>query len=348
MLNPGILAIDNRRKTGANGRKIVRTLFENPLFLILILILCPLTGCGSTDERFMSIATGGTGGVYYPYGGGLAELINRHVEGTRAVAEVTSASVENAALVAAREADLGFVLADTAYQAFHGTGPFENRGLSQIRVLAAIYPNALQIIALEDSSIYHLQDLVGHRISVGAPGSGTEVTARTLLNTFSISYQQITPMRLNFNETADALRDGRIDAGIWSAAPPTGSILDLATSRALRLISFSPEQIEKALAADPVYSRYIIPAGTYPDQREDVLTVGTPNLLIVHESMDEELVYQIIQTLYDRIDYLISVHPAARHTVPEYTLEKAPIPLHRGARRYFENHGYEIPARLVE
>lgn len=326
----------------------MRTFHTSLVYLVLILLLYPSIGCGSGEGRFLSIATGGTGGVYYPYGGGLAELINRYVEGIRAVAEVTSASVENTALVASGEADIGFVLADTAYQAYNGTGPFENRGLDQIRALASIYPNALQIVTLEESSIHRLEDLVGHRVSVGAPGSGTEVTARTLLNAFSLAYDQFQPMRLNFNETADALRDGRIDAGIWSAAPPTGSILDLATSRSIRFISFSPDEIEKALAADPVYSRYTIPAGTYPDQGADVLTVGTPNLLIVHESMDEELVSQILETLYDQIEYLISVHPAARHTVPAYTLETAPIPLHSGARRYFENNGHDIPSRLLE
>lgn len=328
--------------------EIVRTHHKNPLYLFLILLLCPFIGCSSGDERLMSIATGGTGGVYYPYGGALAELINRHVEGVRAVAEVTSASVENAALVSSGEADIGFALADTAYQAYSGTGIFENRKLDQIRVLASIYPNALQVVTLENSSIYRIQDVIGHRVSVGAPGSGTELTARTVLAAFSISYDRFQPTRLNFNETADALRDGRIDAGIWSAAPPTGSILDLATAREIRLVSFSAEELKKALATDPVYFRYTISAGTYPGQEEEILTTGTPNLLIVHKEMDEELGYQILRTLYDQLDYLISVHPATRHTVPGYTLETAPIPLHRGTRRYFQSNGYELPSHLEE
>jgi len=336
------------RGEGKIRENIVTTLHTTVVSLLVGFLLALLTACGSGEVRFLSIATGGTGGVYYPYGGGLANLINRHIEGIQAVAEVTSASVENIALIASREADIAFVLADTAYQAYTGSGSFESRKLDQIRVLASLYPNALQIVALEDSSIQRLGDLVGQRVSVGAPGSGTDLTARTVLSALSIGYDRFVPLRLNFNETADALRDGRIDVGIWSSAPPTGSIVDLATSRPIRLIPFSREEMEKALATGPVYSRYTIPAKTYPGQKEDTLTIGTPNLLIVHEAMEEELVFQILNLLYDQIEYLTSVHSAARHTVPKYTLSTAPIPLHRGARRYFENNGYDIPQRLLE
>jgi hypothetical protein len=160
-------------------------------------------------QQQLSIATGGTGGVYFPMGGGIAELINNHVEGYSAVAEVTGASVENMGLISRGDSDFAFALADTVIQAYTGTGAFEGRQLPELRALASIYPNAIQIVALADSGITSLADLRGKRVSVGAPGSGTEVNAQAILTANGITYDDITPERLNFNETADALRDGR-------------------------------------------------------------------------------------------------------------------------------------------
>src|SRR5690606_681082 len=131
-------------------------------------------------QNQLSIATGGTGGVYYPLGGGIAELINKHMDGYKAVAEVTGASVENMGLIAGGDSDVAFALADTVYQAYHGTGRFDGKKLP-VRAIAAVYPNAVQIVTLGGSDIKSLQDLKGKRVSVGAPGSGTEVNAKALL-----------------------------------------------------------------------------------------------------------------------------------------------------------------------
>ncbi|BBI59718.1 hypothetical protein HSBAA_10240 [Vreelandella sulfidaeris] len=167
----------------------------------------------------LSIATGGTGGVYYPIGGGFAEMINNHIEGAQATAEVTGASVENMGLIMRGDADLALALADTVYQAYNGSGDFEGRQIENIRALASVYPNAVQLVTLAESDIESIADLEGKRVSVGAPGSGTELNARALLEANGVSYEDFTPQRLNFNETADAIRDGDIDAGFWSVGP---------------------------------------------------------------------------------------------------------------------------------
>ena len=161
----------------------------------------------------LSVATGGTGGVYYPMGGGLAEVINNHVEGYTATAEVTGASVENMGLVATGDADLAIGLADTVYQAQTGTGRFEGQQLEMVRGAASLYANKIQIVTLADSGITSLDDLKGKRVSIGAPGSGTEVNAEQVLTAAGITYDDIDEQRLNFNETADALNNGDIDAG---------------------------------------------------------------------------------------------------------------------------------------
>lgn len=294
----------------------------------------------------LSIATGGTGGVYYPIGGGFAEMINNHIEGAQATAEVTGASVENMGLIMRGDADLALVLADTAYQAFNGSGDFEGRQIENTRALASVYPNAVQLVTLAESDIESIADLEGKRVSVGAPGSGTELNARALLEANGISYEDFTPQRLNFNETADAIRDGDIDAGFWSVGPPTSSILNLAATRDIRLIALSDEEIANAQEEEAVFAKYELEAGMYDGMDEAVQTIGIPNVLVVNADMDEELAYQLTQLLFENTDELIAVHPAANDTTVEFTMESTPVPLHPGALRYFEEVDADIPDRL--
>ena len=294
----------------------------------------------------LSIATGGTGGVYFPYGGGMAEIINRHVEGYTASAEVTGASVENMNLVATFESDIALALADTIFAAFNGQEPFADFPFPEARTLLAIYPNAVQLVALADSGIESLEDLRGQRVSVGAPGSGTEVSAQTLLAANGITYDDFSPQRLNFNETADALRDGDIVAGFWSVGPPTSSIMNLAASRAITIVPLTEDEIAAAVEMEPTFAPYTLPGGTYDGVADDVLTISTPNSMIVHADMDEELVYNIVSAIFEHIDDLIAIHPAANDTTVEFTLTSSAIPLHPGTIRYLEEQGAEIPDRL--
>jgi TRAP transporter TAXI family solute receptor len=313
---------------------------------LLGIALAGLLGLGApAAAQELSIATGGTGGVYYPYGGGLAELIGRHVPGYTATAEVTGASVENMALISRKDSDIAFALADTVVQAYTGTGRFEGRAMPELRALAAIYPNAVHVVTLADSGITTLQDLRGKRVSVGAPGSGTEVNARALLEGNGITFDDIQPQRLNFNETADALRDGTIDAGIWSVGPPTSSILNLAATRAIRLIPIEEAELAAAQAADPVFAPYTIRAGLY-DGVGDTPTISIPNALIVHAEMDDDLAYAITKALFEHIDELRAIHPAANDTTVEFTMAATPIPLHPGALRYYMEIGAAVPDRL--
>ena len=297
-------------------------------------------------QQQLSIATGGTGGVYFPIGGGLAELINQHVEGYMTVAEVTGASVENMGLISRGDSDLALALSDTVFQAYSGTGAFEGRQIGELRALASIYPNAVQIVTLAGSGIEGLQDLKGKHVSVGAPGSGTEVNAQTLLEANGITYDDITPERLNFNETADALRDGDIDAGIWSVGPPTSSIMNLAATGDIALVGLTEDEIAKAREAEPVFAPYTLASGLYDGVEGEVATISIPNALVVHEEMDEELAYQITKVIFERVEDLRAIHPAANDTTVEFTMSSTPIPLHPGAIRYYEEIGAEIPEAL--
>ncbi|MCE8042081.1 TAXI family TRAP transporter solute-binding subunit [Halomonas daqingensis] len=290
----------------------------------------------------LSIATGGTGGVYYPIGGGFAEMINNHIEGASATAEVTGASVENMGLIMRGDADLALALADTIYQAYNGTGDFEGRQIEDTRALASVYPNAVQLVTLADSDIQSLEDLRGKRVSVGAPGSGTELNARALLEANGITYDDFRPQRLNFNETADAIRDGDIDAGFWSVGPPTSSILNLAATRDIRLVGFSEEEIDNAREVEPTFAAYELRAGMYDGMDEAVQTISIPNVLVVNADMDEELAYQLTKLLFENTDELIAVHPAANDTTVDFSIDSTPVPFHDGALRYYEEVGAEV------
>ncbi|MEX0730917.1 MAG: TAXI family TRAP transporter solute-binding subunit [Aquisalimonadaceae bacterium] len=316
------------------------------LFKCTLIAMAIAVAPASFAQERLSIATGGTGGVYYPYGGGLAELINKYVDDYSAVAEVTGASVENMGLIHRGDSDLALVLADTAYQAATGTGAFDGRQVAKTRALGSIYPNAVQLVTLADSGISSIQDLKGKRVSVGAPGSGTELNAKALLEANGISYDDFSPQRLNFNETADGLRDGDIDAGFWSVGPPTSSILNLAATRDIRLIGFSDQEIANAREAEPVFAPYSLRAGLYEGVDSAVQTISIPNVLVVNADMDDDLAYQITKVLFEHTDELIAIHPAANDTTVEFSLTSTPVSLHPGAIRYYEEVGADVPGNL--
>jgi TRAP transporter TAXI family solute receptor len=297
-------------------------------------------------QEQLSVATGGTGGVYFPMGGGLAEIINNTVDGYSATAEVTGASVENMGLVATGDADLAIGLADTVFQAQTGTGRFDGQQLEMIRGIATLYANMVQIVTLEDSGISSLEDLRGKRVSIGAPGSGTEVNAEAILTANGITYDDIEEQRLNFNETADALANGDIDAGFWSVGAPTSSILNLATTNGITMIELSDDEIAAAQAADPIFARTTLAGGTYEGVADDIAVLGIPNVLVASTEMSDDLAYAITKAMFENIADLQAVHPAANETTVEFTMSATPIPLHPGAIRYYEEIGVEIPDRL--
>ncbi|KPP91360.1 MAG: TRAP-type uncharacterized transport system, periplasmic component [Rhodobacteraceae bacterium HLUCCA08] len=303
-------------------------------------------GAPALAQDQLSIATGGTGGVYYPMGGGLAEIINTHVEGYSATAEVTGASVENMGLIATGDADLAIALADTVAQAHTGTGRFEGQQLPMVRGVASLYANMVHIVALDGSGINSLEDLRGKRVSIGAPGSGTEVNTAAILQANGISYDDIDEQRLNFNETADALANGDIDAGFWSVGAPTSSILNLATTQDIVIIPLTEDELAAALAADSTFATTTLPAGTYTGVDADITVLGIPNVLTVSSEMSDDLAYAITSAMFENIAELQAVHPAANQTTIEFTLDATPVPLHPGAIRYYEEIIRSVPDDL--
>ncbi|KJS43140.1 MAG: C4-dicarboxylate ABC transporter substrate-binding protein [Roseovarius sp. BRH_c41] len=312
----------------------------------LTAVAVTLAATSAQADVQLSVATGGTGGVYYPLGGGVAEVINNNIDGYSATAEVTGASVENVSLVASGDADLAFVLGNVAIQAYGGAGRFEEQAVSQLRAVSTIYSNMIQIVALADSGITSLDDLRGKRVSIGAPGSGNEVNSSQVLGANGITYDDFDEQRLNFNETADALGNGDIDVGIWSVGAPTSSILNLSTVHDITVVPLTDTQIDAVIAKYPTYSRTTMAGGTYKGLDADMAVLGIPNVLVASAEMDEDEVYQITKAIYENLGDLQAVHPAAKETSVELAMGSTPIPLHPGAIRYFEEIGATIPYKL--
>lgn len=297
-------------------------------------------------QQQIAVSAGGTGGVYYPVAGGIAELISSRVDGYSAVAVVTGATVENMSHIATGESEFALGIADVLTQALGGTGHFEGREIP-LRAIAAIYAAPMQIVSLADRPINELQDVRGKRFSVGAPGSGNEVNTRTVLGANGITFDDLgSTERLNYNETADAMRDNTVDAGLWASTAPTSTIMSLAASRDIRLVPLSDDEVATIIDNDAAFVPFTLPAGLYPGMDAPVQTVALSNALVAHEDMDDELAYKVTQALHENRDFLISIHPAMNDMTLDFAVNGLPIPLHPGAIRYYEEVGVEVPDRL--
>lgn len=298
-------------------------------------------GCGRPSEapRRLSIATGGTGGVYYPLGGAIARIISRDLPGVEATAEVTSASVDNLKFLKSGKADLAFSLADTLADAAGGKGAFAGSEPAPVRALAVLYDNYTHVVARADRGLARVADLRGHVVSVGAPGSGTEVVALRILEAAGVDPAAgIRREALGVAPSADALKDGKIDAFFWSGGLPTASILDLAHGGSPRVVLLPTDEVLPVLAqrhGESHYRRGLIPQSAYPGMTADVAVIVISNVLVVHESMPVDLAYGITRLLFERKAELEAVHAEARNLRLETATGSCPVPFHAGASRYY-------------
>ncbi len=315
------------------------------IILSLCLILL-MAGPAAAKTTFVSIGTGGTGGIYYPYGGGVAEIWSKYVPGVKAVAEVTGASVENVKLAHKGETVIGEVMGDVAVAGFQGLSKFKGKK-HKILGMAIMYPNLLQVVTLKKSGITSMEQARGKSISTGSPGSGTNFMAEAVLGALGIAKGDYKDSRLSFTESANALRDGNIEIGTWSVGPGTSSILDLATTHEINILGFTPEQTQKILAANATYSSVNLAGGVYRGVDKPVSTIGVWNVMICQASLDTDLVYSLVKALYENNDYLMKIHPSAGYTTPENAVKYCPIPLHPGTIKYLKEKGIVVPAKLM-
>jgi hypothetical protein len=309
----------------------------------LLLGECPFAI--AQGKQRISIATGGMGGVYFVMGGGIAGLLTKHA-GVEATAEVTAASVDNCKLMGAKKSDLGFVMGDTAYDAFKGQGVFKGRALP-VRTLAILYPGYAHLVAAQGSGIRKVLDLKAKRVSTGAPGSGTEVMALRILDAAGINHEKdIKKDRLGASESAGALKDGKIDAFFFTGGVPTGSILDLSATPGMKIAIIAHDELLPAMIAKngPIYYRASIPKKVYSGIDEDVPVSAVGNLLMTHKDLDETLAYNILKTIFDRVSDLVAIHKEAQSINLKDAANEKGVPYHKGAQKFFKEKGFDVPA----
>ena len=292
-------------------------------------------GNGATTQ--LSIATGGTGGVYYPLGGGFATVIREQVEGYEATVSETNASVDNMQLIGDGGADLALVLGDTAADAVNGAADFEGAAVTAC-ALGRLYDNYTQIMTSSDSGITSIEDMEGMTVSLGSPGSGTEIIALRILEAAGLDPDaDISRQQLGAAETAEALRDGTIDAGFWSGGLPTGALVDYATTGEMVLVPHGEYASAMADAYGPFYVESEIPADTYEGQTEAVSVVVVPNVLVANpDNMDEDLQERITAAIFDSREELTQVHPAAADLDPATAGDIEFMDVCPGSQTYFD------------
>jgi uncharacterized protein len=309
--------------------------------IVLLFAACGPQGNGGGKVR-LSIATGGTGGVYYPYGGGIAKVISENIPNVDATAEVTAASVDNLKFLRDQKADIAFTTADTLFDAVQGRGVFEGNKLP-IRALASLYENYTQVVTLDSSPVKTLSDMKGKVISTGSAGSGTEVTAFRVLEAVGINpASDIRKQSLGVVQSVDALKDGKIDAFFFSGGLPTAAVLDLAHTPGFRIRMIANAEALASLHriyGEALYAAGKVPVGTYTGVQEDIPVVSVENILVVHERMPEQLAFDITRTLFQRQAELAAIHPEAQKLSLQTAVQNSPATFHPGAIRYYKEQG---------
>lgn len=299
---------------------------------------------------WLSIATGTTAGVYYPMGGGLAEIWNRHVPGVDASVEATGASVENLRLIERGESDIALVQGDVAYDAYHGRDRFQGAPI-KTQTLMVLYPNVYHAVSLksihERLGLNKFRDVAGHRFSVGAPGSGNEHATSLVFQALGMSFDDIIVQRFAYAETARALREGGLDAGSWVVGVGHASLRELDATHPIHLIPIADDELEAVVSTYPFYTPFTIEAGTYASVQHDVETIALWNVVVVAEDFPEELAYQLVKAAFENADFLATIYaPGAPYNTP-HNLVNSPVPIHPGAVRYAREQGVEIPEHLL-
>jgi TRAP transporter TAXI family solute receptor len=293
----------------------------------------------------ISIATGGTGGVYYPMGGGMAAVLSKHVPGMQATAEVTGGSVDNLKLIGSGKPYIGFTMTDASQDAYRGEDKFKGHKVP-LRTLMVLYPNRMHVVSVEGRGIARMTDLKGKRVSTGSPGSATEVMAFRLIEAAGLDKDRdMKRERLGVAESVNAVKDGKIDAFFWVGGLPTAGVTDLANTPGTKLKLVDHADMVPAMNKKygNLYVEDVITKDVYRGMDSDNKQATVMNILVAHENMDDKTAYSIVKTIFDKREDLIAVHKEALNFKLENQKDSAtPIPFHPGAAKYFAERGVKL------
>ncbi len=292
------------------------------------------------------IFTGGTGGVYYPLGSAMAELMNKYSGGIITATSVTSgASVSNARALGAKDAEFALIQNDVAYYAIAGVYMFNGSAVTNIRGVLSLYPEYIHIIVRADSGINNLYDLAGKRVAVGAPGSGAAVEAEILLRGAGI-WDKLTPQYLDYNQGAEALKLGQVDGIVICTGIGTSAIVQLGTTTPIKLLSIPDDVAQKLMQEYKFFVSGVIPAGAYPGQPEDAKTLAVMAIVAARSDIPEDIVSKFLEVIFDHLDELKKAHARAEEISLDKALKGMSVPLHPGAIKFYESKGMSIPKDL--
>lgn len=302
-------------------------------------------GAAFGQQRAISIATGGTGGVYYPLGGGMANVLSKYVPGLQATAEVTGGSVDNLKLINSGQSEVGFTMADAALQALNGQDKFKDAAVP-VRTLMVLYPNRMHVVTVEGTGIEKMADLKGKHVSTGSPGSATEVMAFRAIEAAGLDRDKdMRRERLSVAESVNALKDRKIDAFFWVGGLPTAAVTDLGATPGLKIKMIDHADLVAKMNAKygNLYAPSVIKAGTYPGQDKDNQIAVVWNMLVASAKMPDDVAYKIVQTLIEKKPELVAVHREAESlSIENQVKENSSVPWHPGAMRYFTEKGVKM------
>jgi TRAP transporter TAXI family solute receptor len=301
------------------------------------------TGALAQQRMFFGIATGGTGGTYYPLGGMLAQLISNKatVDGKKisATAEASGASVANAKLLGNRDIESAFVAADILDAAYNGTGQFQGAPIKNLRALGALYPETVQLITRADTGINSVKDLKGKSVSSGSPGSGQYQLLTDLLKVYGMSRADIKEDLSSFTQAVDKIKDGNLHATLITAGVPTAAVTDFAQSHALKVIPLSGPEIAELLKQQPFYTNVKLAANTYKGQTEAVDTLAVMAVWTAHDAVPENVAYEVTKALYENVAIMGQVHVQGKNISLQTATSVGKVPIHPGALKYFKEKG---------
>jgi TRAP transporter TAXI family solute receptor len=304
-----------------------------------------LGGAALAQQLNIAIATGGTGGVYYPLGGGMANVLTKHVPGAAATARVTGGSVDNLKLIGSKQSEVALVMVDAALDALKGEDKFKGNKVD-VRTLMVLYPNRMHVVTVEGKGIEKMSDLKGKRVSTGSPGSATEVMAFRVIEAAGLDKDKdIKRERLGVAESTNAIKDGKIDAYFWVGGLPTAAVTDLGATPGVKLKLVDHSEVVAKMNAkyEGIYSEGVIPAKTYPGQDKDNKISVVQNILVANASMPDKVAYDIVKTFIEHKDELVAVHGEAKSIdVANQSPKNSPIPWHPGAAKYFTEKGVKM------
>lgn len=308
-------------------------------------VLAVTTTVAQQPKVNLSIATGPTTGVYYPMGGGIANILSKYVPGYAANAETTAGSVANLQLMNQKKSDLALSMADAAFDGFKGQGRFAS-GAVPVRTLMIAYPNRMHIVTVEGTGINKIADLKGKRVSTGAANSATELMAARVLEAAGIDMEKdIKRERLDPGKSSDAIKDKKLDAYFWVGGIPTAAVTDLGATPGTRLKLIDHSEVVEAMNKKhgPLYVKDTIPSKAYPGQEQPNQVATVQNLIIARADMPDEVAYNVVKTIFDKKAELVLVHKEAENFDLKFQNNaSSPIPFHPGAIKYFAEKGVKI------